>query len=171
MIAQMQCIFYSKFLAPLKKLVLDQLQALVMGGRREHWLTIYLVLFILLHSCSMITRRNEEFAKSLGLPVRFMNPGAIRDQHDGANILLAHFHYINRGDYPFRQALKGWGLKDIKDEAALTDEQAQFVRETALLVEERESRMKTVYDGRQFGDDYYWIYQLYLKDWSPSPTA
>lgn len=68
--AQFQVISYSTLLRPFSKAVLSQLQAFITANKRKHWLTIYLTLFILLHSCSLITRRNAQYARQLGLKVR-----------------------------------------------------------------------------------------------------
>jgi len=67
--AQFQVISYSTLLRPLRKAVLDQLQAFITTFKRKHWLTIYLTMFILLHSCSLITRRNAQYARQLSLTV------------------------------------------------------------------------------------------------------
>jgi hypothetical protein len=68
--AQFQVISYSTLLRPFSKTVLNHLQAFITANKRKHWLTIYLTLFILLHSCSMITRRNAQYARQLSLKVR-----------------------------------------------------------------------------------------------------
>ena len=65
MVAQYEMIAYSKLLRPLSKSVLDQLQSLIIANKRKHWLTIYLTLFMLLHSCAMVTRRDKEYAVQL----------------------------------------------------------------------------------------------------------
>jgi hypothetical protein len=69
MSAQFQAATYTKILRPLNKLVLDQLHALTIVNKRRSWLTIYLTLFILLHSCAMLTRQNEEYARRILLKV------------------------------------------------------------------------------------------------------
>lgn len=69
LIAQNEWIIYTKLLRPLSKQVLDQLQTMVIGNKKQHWFTIYLTTFILLHSCSMITRRDAEYARQISLPV------------------------------------------------------------------------------------------------------
>lgn len=69
MIAQMECIMYTKVLRPLSKKVLEGLNDLVKDNKRTYWLTIYFTIFILLHSCSMITKRDEETAQQYGLQV------------------------------------------------------------------------------------------------------
>jgi hypothetical protein len=71
MIAQMECIMYTRILRPLSNRVLSVLKDLVTENKREHWLTIYLTLFILLHSCAMLTRRDFETAREFGLGVCF----------------------------------------------------------------------------------------------------
>ena len=70
MIAQKELVIYVEFLRPLSKIVLAELQELIYANERKYWFTIYLVLFILLHSCSMITRRDEEYARQINLKVR-----------------------------------------------------------------------------------------------------
>jgi hypothetical protein len=70
MIAQKELVIYTKFLKPLSKTVLAELQELIYANERKYWFTIYLILFILLHSCSMITRRDEEYARQINLKVR-----------------------------------------------------------------------------------------------------
>ena len=69
MIAQMECILYTKVLRPVHKKLLDQLNFLVKENKKEYWLTIYLTAFILLHSCAMISRRDWETARQYNLKV------------------------------------------------------------------------------------------------------
>lgn len=69
MCAPLQAVTYTKILRPMNKIVLDQLHALTIANKRKHWLTIYLTQFILLHSCAMMTRRNEEYARQINLNV------------------------------------------------------------------------------------------------------
>ena len=68
--AQFTVISYSTLLRPWSKAVLSLLQDFVIDNKRKNWFTIYLTLFILLHSCSMITRRDAEYAKQISLKVR-----------------------------------------------------------------------------------------------------
>jgi len=69
MIAQMECILYTTVLRPMHKKVLDQLNYLVKENKRQYWLTIYLTMFILLHSCAMVSRRDWEVARQYSLRV------------------------------------------------------------------------------------------------------
>ena len=54
--AQIEILTTSLILLPMKRRVLTLLQRLMEKKLVRSWLTIYLALFILLHSCSMLTR-------------------------------------------------------------------------------------------------------------------
>lgn len=54
--AQVEILTTSLILLPMKKEVLKILQRLIEKNLVKSWFTIYLTLFILLHSCSMLTR-------------------------------------------------------------------------------------------------------------------
>ena len=74
--AQNECIFYTKLLRPTSREVLSKLHELIRANDKKNWLTIYLATFILLHSCSMTTRRDWEYARQISLPVslRVLDP-------------------------------------------------------------------------------------------------
>jgi hypothetical protein len=74
MIAQKECIMYTRVLRPTSAKVLRILDDLVKRNKPQYWLTIYLTTFILLHSCSMITRRDRETARQYRLNVSFPDP-------------------------------------------------------------------------------------------------
>lgn len=57
-------------LDPLKKKVLQGLQRLLQGNRPESWFTIYLAMFVLLHSCGLLTARDAWRARNQELKVR-----------------------------------------------------------------------------------------------------
>lgn len=67
--AQLECILYSRFLRPLARRVLRELLALMETRQPCYWYTIYLVLFLMLHNCSMMTRRDMEYAAQVSLGV------------------------------------------------------------------------------------------------------
>lgn len=69
MTAQLECIYYARFLRPFSKNVLENLKNLMQAKEMRYWYTTYLALFILLHSCSMTTRRDMECASTLGFSV------------------------------------------------------------------------------------------------------
>jgi hypothetical protein len=49
----------------------------------------------------------------------------VTEYHGGANILLAHFHYCNKGWEPFTL---NWDDKKAASRAELNDEQIQFMK-------------------------------------------
>ncbi|KAI0878291.1 hypothetical protein GGS24DRAFT_444243 [Hypoxylon argillaceum] len=171
LIAQLQCVMYTKFLIPLSKAVLNRLNEMVICNNRKYWLTIYLVIFVLLHNCTLTTRRNEQFARQMSLTTRFANPYAIKAHHSGAITLLAHFHYLNKGAHPFTlsQTLKGRGT--VIDGTTFTQQQVDFVKATASRVQTLSTAMSKCRAENEVGNDLYWISQLYMKDWKPLPLV
>ncbi|KAK4176547.1 hypothetical protein QBC36DRAFT_187225 [Triangularia setosa] len=170
MTAQFECINYTTFLRPWSKAVLKQLNDLVLAKKREYWFTIYLVMFVLLHSCAMITRRDEETARQYNMLNKYANPASIREHHCGAQIMLAHFHYINRGVIPFSLPLHTeQGRKDLAKAAELTEEQVDLVRMTADMIQDsqRQKTITTVREQEDVGHDLYWVSMLFDQDWKP----
>lgn len=103
--------------------------------------------------------------------------------------MLAYFHYLNKASRPF--ALD-WDLPSNVAMAELNAEQVQFVKETAEQVQARseyfhgrlgcsqstnvpsylpESTFENVRENKLFENEYYFLSQLYDKEWKPSPTA
>jgi hypothetical protein len=155
MIAQMELIMYTRVLRPASKRVLDSLKSLVLDQKPCYWYTIYLCCFMLLHSCAMQTKRDEETGRQYNLKVsnnescyvvvvnqdemqeRFANPRSIQAHHSGAQTMLAHWHYVNKGSRPFQGALTPQGLKEVQATAQLTNEQALFVARSARAVRQK----------------------------------
>ncbi|KAM7223111.1 hypothetical protein V8F06_001667 [Rhypophila decipiens] len=170
MTAQFECINYTTFLRPWSKAVLKQLNDLVLAKRREYWLTIYFTMFILLHSCAMLTRRDEETARQYGMKQQYANPDTIKAHQSGMQTMLAHFHFINKGVAPFSLAHSAVGRQDLAKAADLDDDQVRFVWKTSAMVQEpaRAARIKAVRESGQVGDDLYWVSMLYDKEWKPA---
>ena len=105
----------------------------------------------------------------------------------GALIMIAHFHYTNKGQQPFTMALDPSGLQEVVEATNMDAEHIRFIKESAFMIQERgmyiifiarttlisttEAEIRQVREARAFGNDLYWISQLYDKDWKPSPTA
>jgi hypothetical protein len=68
--AQMEVIFVAELLLPAKREILERLKALVYESNRRSWLAIYLCIFLLLHSCALLTKKDHERAEKQGLKVR-----------------------------------------------------------------------------------------------------
>lgn len=155
MTAQFECINYTTFLRPWSKAVLKQLNELVLAKRRDYWLTIYYAMFVLLHSCSMTTRRDAETAVQYDMKVmspallgwvrtplltlsqtEYANPDSIKAHHSGAQTMLAHFHFLNKGVLPFALPHTPDGKQELAKAANLTDEQVEFVRRTSTFLKD-----------------------------------
>lgn len=68
--AQLEIIMTTLILEPAKRAVLRLLKDLILENRRSSWFTIYLCLFILLHSCAMLTAGDNKKARKQGMEVR-----------------------------------------------------------------------------------------------------
>ncbi|KAM7205453.1 hypothetical protein V8F20_003222 [Naviculisporaceae sp. PSN 640] len=169
MTAQFECINYTTFFRPWSKIVLKQLNDLVLAKKREYWLTIYFTMFMLLHSCAMLTRRDEETARQYNMKEQYANPETIRAHQSGMQTMLAHFHFINKGVAPFSLAHSAVGRQDLAKAAALDDEQVKFVWKTSTMIQDprRAARIRSVRERGLVGDDLYWVSMLYDKEWKP----
>jgi hypothetical protein len=152
MSAQIELIMTAIVLHPLKREVLKQLQELMKADRKRSWLTIYLCLFVLLHSCALLTSFENKQAKKYGLQVspppisridfflltcsktRFVYASFVEELHTGSNIMLAHFHYMNKGSLPFTM---DWTIERNVQQAGFSPEQLEFLTKTAQLVKEK----------------------------------
>lgn len=68
--AQIELITTATVLRPLKQKVLQQLQTMITDKKKTHWFTIYLCIFILLHSCALLTEFQYKLAIKWGRGVR-----------------------------------------------------------------------------------------------------
>jgi len=85
--AQLEVIMTTKILQPAVKNVLRLLNNL-MGKKqkRQSWFTIYLSIFLLLHSCSLLTAGDMKKAKKQGLSVSRSNENFFPERNDLSNI-------------------------------------------------------------------------------------
>jgi hypothetical protein len=67
--AQIDVILIQGILTPLRGMILDQLQKLVLTHKPQNWLCIYFCTFILLHNSSMIVKQDIAYARKHGLKV------------------------------------------------------------------------------------------------------
>ena len=71
--AQIEVITTAVVLLPMKKAVLKGLQELIHANEPRSWFTMYLVMFILMHSCALLTKAEHVRARReapLGSEVR-----------------------------------------------------------------------------------------------------
>ena len=89
---------------------------------------------------------------------------------------------------PFTLLESSAKLQELKKIAELNEDQVQFLKDTAKLVQQKREMMQCqslveliltfigemmmkVREDRNFGNDYYFISQLYDADWFPTPIA
>jgi hypothetical protein len=68
--AQLEVIMTAIVLRPAKKEVLKRLKDIILEGQRRSWFTIYLAMFVLLHSCALLTAGDNKKARKQGFEVR-----------------------------------------------------------------------------------------------------
>ncbi|KAJ4313574.1 hypothetical protein N0V84_009331 [Fusarium piperis] len=137
--AQIEILTTSMILLPMQKEVLKILQRLIEKNLIKSWFTIYLTLFILLHSCSMLTRAEAVRAAregKIGSQARYWNHQIVEEFHSGAKTMLAYFHYCSKGSHPFAM---DWTRPTNVAFAELDQRQVQFIGETARLVKDKRS--------------------------------
>ncbi|KAG5936009.1 hypothetical protein E4U53_000309, partial [Claviceps sorghi] len=95
---------------------------------------------------------------------RFAREDKVREYHLGANILLAHFHYCNKGWYPFSDECKDQDLRTLAD---LSDDKVQFVHETRKFAKEHEREWERLRERGAWEEDYFFVSQLFQENWHP----
>ncbi|PVH93456.1 hypothetical protein DM02DRAFT_541526 [Periconia macrospinosa] len=166
--AQVEIIYVTMILLPTKKKILDQLKALVAENNRRSWLAIYLCIFLLLHSCALLTARDQQRAKAQGVQRRFYRPRVIDELHNGAKILLAYFHFCNRGSYPLHM---DWTSAEQIALSELKPGQIEFMRTNVKEYEKKSSHFRNILETDAYEDEFYFIAQMYEKDWKPRHTV
>ncbi|KAK0627311.1 hypothetical protein B0T14DRAFT_395280, partial [Immersiella caudata] len=90
-------------LLPLKQSIQRGLRDLIEANKPDHWFTIYLCIFVLLHKCEIVTQHDRAFAIRYSLQEPFSNYPLPEGFHAGAKTLLAHFHHWrSKGGAPFK---------------------------------------------------------------------
>lgn len=67
--AQIDVILIQGILMPLRAMILEQLQKVVLAHKPQNWFCIYLCTFILLHNSSLVIKQDVAYAKKHGLEV------------------------------------------------------------------------------------------------------
>ncbi|KUI56559.1 hypothetical protein VP1G_03871 [Cytospora mali] len=165
--AQIDNILLNQTLPKLRRETLETLQTMTQAKKPKTWLTTYLVSFILLHNVALITAHDEGYAKKHGMETRFARKDMVEQYHLGANIFLAYYHYCNKSVYPFSKECKD---SDLQNLAELDQTSINFVKYTRSYVEGHKSQWEEFRAAKKYGNDYYFLSQLYEQDWSPQPT-
>ncbi|KAK4449695.1 hypothetical protein QBC34DRAFT_298813 [Podospora aff. communis PSN243] len=164
--AQMEIIMTSMVLRPTKKEVLRLLRDLIHEQQRQSWFTIYLSLFILLHSCALLTAANVQRALKQG-KVSFrpvLDNKVMEKLHHGAAILLACFHHCNKGSHPFTM---DWTSPNDTSLGEFTEEQRAFMQDLCVMIdnEDQSRTFKKIRKERTVDHEYYFVAQMYEYAW------
>ncbi|KAI0602176.1 hypothetical protein F4775DRAFT_588403 [Biscogniauxia sp. FL1348] len=135
------------------------------------------VIMISQMECIMYTTNLRPMSKKvlhdLNVIEEFANPESIRKHHSGAEVMLAHFHYLNKGVHPFGMCHAAKHRQELAKAAELDEDGVNFVCETSRQVNETglQREIKEVRAAKNFGHDLYWVSQLYDEVWEPGPKA
>ncbi|PHH81697.1 hypothetical protein CDD83_3505 [Cordyceps sp. RAO-2017] len=165
--AQLDLVLIHHIQTKLRREMLEVLQKMVLKNKQVTWFVTYLVTFILLHNASLITAHDAGYARKHGMKRRFAREDKVREYHLGANILLAHFHYCNKGMYPFSDECKD---KDLRTLADLGDEELQFVHATRDYVKRHRRAWEQLRTDGEYEDDFFFVSQLFEENWKPQST-
>ncbi|KAG5965411.1 hypothetical protein E4U58_002822 [Claviceps cyperi] len=162
--AQLDLVMIHQIQARLRHEVLDKLQKMILKNKPNTWFVTYLVSFLLLHNAALITAHDASYARKHGILSRFARMDRVAAYQIGANILLAHFHYCNKGWYPFSDKCEEQDLRTLAD---LSDDKAKFVQETRRIAKANAPRWERLRESGASENDYYFVSQLFEEDWHP----
>ncbi|KAK7941111.1 uncharacterized protein PG986_013498 [Apiospora aurea] len=162
--AQIELILIHQIQNKLRREMLDELQGILQTNNHITWFTAYLVTFIFLHNVSLLCQHDAAYARKHGITTRFARENTVREYLTGANILLAYFHYCNKGMYPFSAECKD---QDLRTLAQLDPVKIKFVNVTRNIVKEQGKHWDEVRRREDYEDDFYFISQLYEENWAP----
>ncbi|KAI1312430.1 hypothetical protein F5Y03DRAFT_381704 [Xylaria venustula] len=152
--AQIELVLIHQIQSSLRREMLENLQAMTQANKQHTWFTTYLITFILLHNVALLCQHDASYARKHGMKV-------------SANILLAYFHYCNKGIHPFSPECKE---QDLTTLAVLNETTALFIRQTKVHVEKHRKSWAKVRESNDYEHDFFYISQLFEENWMPQPT-
>ncbi|KAI0409584.1 hypothetical protein F4802DRAFT_614247 [Xylaria palmicola] len=162
--AQIELVLIHQIQSSLRREMLENLQTITQANKQHTWFTTYLITFILLHNVALLCQHDAGYARKHGMKTRFAREDMVREYQLGANILLAYFHYCNKGIYPFSPECKE---QDLTTLAALNEAKSQFVKYTKTHVERQKKPWAKLRESNDYENDFYYISQLYEENWTP----
>ncbi|KAG8157855.1 hypothetical protein KVR01_012127 [Diaporthe batatas] len=133
---QFSAIIMERILGPLSRDVLKGLENLVLKNQAKKWFTIFLVVFILMHSYELILQHEVAFTTRRLYPDKYYDMKLIRGYQSGAKTLVAHFHYVNKGNIPFQPQFD-WNSPINKHMADLSEDELCTVTQISHEVSEK----------------------------------
>ncbi|KAI0022285.1 hypothetical protein F4780DRAFT_769901 [Xylariomycetidae sp. FL0641] len=162
--AQIELVLIHQIQSNLRREMLENLQTMTQANKHQTWFTTYLVTFILLHNVALLCQHDAGYARKHGMKSRFAREDMVREYQMGANILLAYFHYCNKGIYPFSAECKE---QDLSSLAGLDEPKANFIRLTRGHVEKHKESWAKVRRSNDYENDFFYISQLFEENWLP----
>ncbi|KAI1326691.1 hypothetical protein F5Y16DRAFT_225394 [Xylariaceae sp. FL0255] len=167
MSAQIELIATSTVLIPMRKQGLTCLRELIEKRRTTSWFANYLCIFILLHSCALLTDFEKKQAKKYGLRSRYVEDEFVKELHHGSFILLSYFHYCLKGSCPLLMDSSSLDMSL----AGLTPRQVEFIDISRKEIKNKEAHFRKIRGAGTFEDPYFFLCQLFDRDWSPDGFA
>ncbi|KAL7937817.1 hypothetical protein V8C35DRAFT_320526 [Trichoderma chlorosporum] len=165
--AQMDLILIQHIQTKLRHELLDNLQKVMLKNKPSSWLVTYLVTFILLHNVALITKHDAGYAHKHGMKRRYAREEKVQEYHMGANIILAHFHYCNKGIMPFSEECED---QDLRTLAHLDEDKIRFVRATRAHIQRHKQEWAEIRAKKAYEEDYFFVSQLFEEKWQPRTT-
>ncbi|KAI0394005.1 hypothetical protein F5Y17DRAFT_466511 [Xylariaceae sp. FL0594] len=165
--AQIELVLIHQIQSTLRREMLESLQSMTQANKQQTWYTTYLITFILLHNVALLCQHDSAYARKHGMKARFAREEMVREYQMGANVLLAYFHYCNKGIYPFSPECKE---QDLITLAGLDEQKLQLIRQTKYYVERHRKPWAKLRESRDYENDVYYISQLFEENWIPQAT-
>ncbi|KAI0164714.1 hypothetical protein GGR57DRAFT_209438 [Xylariaceae sp. FL1272] len=162
--AQIELVLIHQIQSSLRRDILESLQSMTQANKQQTWFTTYLITFILLHNVALLCDHDAGYAKKHGMKTRFARISNVREYQEGANILLAYFHYCNKGIYPFSEECKD---QDLKNLAGLDELRMKFIKYTRTMIAQYRPQWDKMRQKNEYENDFYYISQLYEENWMP----
>ncbi|KAI0385840.1 hypothetical protein F5Y04DRAFT_268609 [Hypomontagnella monticulosa] len=165
--AQIELVLIHQIQSSLRREMLENLQAMTQANKHQTWFTTYLITFILLHNVALLCQHDAGYARKHGIKSRFAREEMVREYQMGANILLAYFHYCNKGDYPFSAGCKE---QDLSQLAGLDEPKVKLIQFTRTTAEKYKKHWTKIRQTNDYENDFYYISQLFEEGWTPQST-
>ncbi|KAF4774829.1 hypothetical protein HER10_EVM0003810 [Colletotrichum scovillei] len=166
--AQLDLVLIQHIQTRLRREMLEKLQKMTLQNKQKTWLTTYLVTFMLLHNIALVTDHDASYARKHGMKTKFARQTDVQEYHMGGTILLAYFHYCNKGIYPFSEDCRD---QDLRTLAQLDDDAVQFIHYTRAMAMQNKREWEEVQRANQYEQPYFFVSQLFQRDWQPQTWA
>ncbi|KAF2965893.1 hypothetical protein GQX73_g7651 [Xylaria multiplex] len=148
--AQIELVLIHQIQSSLRREMLENLQTMTQANKQ-----------------TLLCQHDASYARKHGMKTRFAREDMVREYQLGANILLAYFHYCNKGIHPFSAECKE---QDLTTLAALNEQKANFIRQTKAHIEKHRKSWQKIRESHDYENDFYYISQLFEENWMPSST-